>query len=377
VKVLPKKRLRNLVIGSLRRQGYQVRKGAISLPDDLDKDGFRQLHRLAVEKRITASRSRLERWEALLLDRIANGSEVDPSAILPKLVRVIPRSNDELLFRYAALHWSIPVSAGYGRRLRFLVLDESNGKLIGLFGLGDPVYALRARDQWIGWTKEAKKQHLYHVLDAYVLGAVPPYSFLLCSKLVAMLALSNEVREVFRRKYRNSRSLITKARRMPHLTLLTTTSALGRSSVYNRIRVDGFEYWSAVGFTEGSGEFHFSNGIYADVRAFAESRCLATAKKQAWGTGFRNKREVIKKCLPKIGLSSDLLYHGVRREIFVAPLASNALAYLKGEEKSPKFYDLPAKTLAALFLKRWLVPRATRDQRYKDFKREQYRLKSL
>jgi hypothetical protein len=103
---------------------------------------------------------------------------------------VKPKSDDELLFRYACAHWSIPVSSGYGRRLRFLVKDESNGKLIGLFGLGDPVYSMRARDEWIKWDSSAKKERLYNVMDAYVLGAVPPYASLLCGKLVAMLVLS-------------------------------------------------------------------------------------------------------------------------------------------------------------------------------------------
>jgi len=51
--------------------------------------------------------------------------------------------------------------------------------LIGLFGLGDPVYAIKARDEWIGWDSNAKAARLYHVMDAYVLGAVPPYSRLL------------------------------------------------------------------------------------------------------------------------------------------------------------------------------------------------------
>ena len=59
------------------------------------------------------------------------------------------------------------------------------------------MYALRARDKWIGWTSEDKKHRLYHVMDAYVLGAVPPYSALLGGKLIALLTLSNEVRQEF------------------------------------------------------------------------------------------------------------------------------------------------------------------------------------
>ncbi|MGB9713316.1 MAG: Druantia anti-phage system protein DruA [Dissulfurimicrobium sp.] len=57
-------------------------------------------------------------YEDRLIRYIANGDEVVPSAIRPKLVVVKPESEHELLFRYACLHWGIPVSAGYGRRRR-------------------------------------------------------------------------------------------------------------------------------------------------------------------------------------------------------------------------------------------------------------------
>ncbi len=42
-----------------------------------------------------------------------------------------------------------------------------------------------------------KARHLYHMMDAYMLGAVPPYSFLLGGKPTTMLACSNEVRNAF------------------------------------------------------------------------------------------------------------------------------------------------------------------------------------
>ena len=60
--------------------------------------------------------------ESKLLSRFASGKEVQPGKIKPRLVEVKRHSQDELLFRYACLHWSIPVSSGYGRRLRFLVM---------------------------------------------------------------------------------------------------------------------------------------------------------------------------------------------------------------------------------------------------------------
>jgi hypothetical protein len=375
MRVAKKDDLRKRIIGALRVQGYRVHDGVIGIPQDSNKDDFRRMNELAVARKMQKSGPYVKRYEDDLLDYIADGSEVKPTSVSPKIVLVKPDSTDELLFRYAYLHWSIPISAGYGRRLRFLVMDESNNKLIGILGLGDPVYAIQARDRWIGWDRDVKKDRLYHVMDAFVLGAIPPYSYLLGGKLVAMLACSNEVRHAFRDKYKERKSLIAEETRPPYLALLTTTSALGRSSIYNRIRVDGHRYWTSVGFTQGSGEFHFSNGVYEDLHAYVTRYCDPTAKQEAWGSGFRNKREVIRKGLAKLELSAGLIYHGIQREIFVAPLGRQALRFLRGEVSRPCFYDWPVERLSEIFLSRWLYARAKRKPEYRQFRRSEYRLR--
>ena len=230
-----REQLKTLVIKSLRSQGFRISGAHISPPADLSKDRVRGLHQVSVAHRIATAERSLRRFENQLLGRIANGNEIIPNKIAPKLVVVKSGSKDELLFRYASLHWSIPVSSGYGRRLRFLVIDQYNQKLIGLFGLADPVFNLGGRDSWVAWDHHKRKRNLQYVMDAFVLGAVPPYSFLLCGKLVAMLVASNEVRLAFRKKYSKSYSLIRNKSLDGRLALVTTTSALGRSSIYNRL----------------------------------------------------------------------------------------------------------------------------------------------
>lgn len=366
------RRLRRAIFRSLRQQGYKIEDGLIRSPDLGDKGQVRDLHRMVAKKVIDLAEPAIGKYEPRIIKFIANGNEVEPERIKPRLELVESDTWNSLIFRHACLHWSIPVSKGYGRRIRFLVIDENNGKLIGIIGLGDPVFSLRDRDNWIGWNYEAKKRNLYHVMDAYVLGAVPPYSQLLCGKLVAMLALSNEVRSVFKEKYFNNRSLISKAKRPPYLGLLTTSSALGRSSVYNRIRVNGYSYWKSVGNTQGSGELHFSNGVYEDIYEFVSRYSEPTAKRIEWGTGFRNKREVVRRTLQLLGLPRDLIYHGIRREIFVAPLGMNSAKFLRGEITRPKCFDWPADTLSEMFKNRWLLSRAERCPAYREFQREQY-----
>jgi hypothetical protein len=366
--------LRKRIVRSLRAQGFRVRDGAILPPKDLSKEKIRELHGSAVAHRIERARGGLFRMEKDLLRHIASGYEVVPSRIFPRVVEVLPDSEEELLFRYASLHWSIPVSSGYGRRLRFLVVDEYNGKLIGLIGLGDPVFSLRPRDQWVGWTPSDRKKRLGNVMDAFVLGAVPPYSFLLCGKLVAMLAASDTIRRAFKRKYGGARSVIRRKVHDGRLALITTTSALGRSSVYNRLRLGDRVLYQSVGFTRGSGEFHFSNGLYGAITEFAEKNCKPTAKQERWGTGFRNRREVIRKCLRALGLSSDWIYHGIQREVFVVPLARNTREFLRGEHTRLFWYQQSEARMFEYFRDRWMLPRAAWDDRYRMFNRDDFRL---
>lgn len=369
-----RQKLRQRILRALREQGFRMQDGRLVVPDGQDKAFLRTLHARAVLHNMERSREGLERHEARLLSFIASGYEVNPEAIQPRLVQVLPDSEEERLFRYCRLHWTVPVSSGYGRRLRFLVFDDSNGKLIGLFGLGDPVFALGPRDCWIGWSHEAKRRRLQHVMDLFILGAVPPYSQLLCGKLIALLATSWEVQQAFRRKYGGQRSYIRRQRLDGRLALLTTTSALGRSSLYNRLVYRGTPVFSSVGFTQGFGEFHFINGLYHDLQQLALAHCEATAKHRRWGEGFRNRRELLRKALPLLGLSRELVYHGVQREIFLAPLAKNTREFLKSEHQRLYAYRRRASELFAWFRERWLLPRAMRDDSYRRFEPESYRL---
>lgn len=371
--VAERKRLRRRIVRSLGEQGFEWEGGRV-VRGPSGKAALRELHTAAVQHRRERARPGLERHQNDLLGFIADGGEVDPKRIAPRLVEVQRNSVEELLFRFVALHWSIPVSSGYGRRLRFLVMDDSTGKLMGLFGLGDPVMNVRARDQWVGWGGTERGNGLQHVLEAFVVGAVPPYSRLLGGKLVALLLASREVRMAFKRKYRNTKTVISNREFNGQLYMITTQSALGRSSIYNRLRFRDQLVLRSVGYTAGFGEFHFSNGLYADLSAYAQRYCEPSAKAGAWGSGFRNRREVIRKALVSLGLPTDWNHHGVRREVFVAPLAANTKNLLLGKARRGRWLYPQADELAAWWAERWLTPRVERCPDFQEFRREDYRL---
>lgn len=371
-----REKLRALVLRALKKQGYDVRGSRPTPPTIRSKDELRALHAPSVGHRVERAAGELRRYEDRLIKHIASGREIDPERISPTLVPVTRGSHEERLFRYASLHWSVPVSSGYGRRLRFLVLDSHNEKLMGIIGVGDPVFNVGVRDQWIGWDLNARKERLQQVMDAFVIGAIPPYSQLLMGKLVAMLLVSRELHSAFAVKYGHRVSRISNRSLADRLALITTTSALGRSSLYNRLTFDGRRLFVSAGFTAGYGEFHFTNGIYDAISQYARDVCEPTERNELWGggDGFRNRREVIRKTLTSLGLSTELVFHGIRREFFVVPAASNATQYLRGDHVRlrPKTHSM--KQLFDAFRERWLLPRAERDHRYQDFDVDSYRL---
>ena len=374
-------RLRARVEGHLSSLGFQVGNGCLLAPVARDKDQLRALHADAAKVVRDGSRGTLARYENRFVACLARGTGIVPERIRPALVPIADRRSFEgQLWRWCSLHWSIPVSSGYGRRMRFLVVDRGHDdKVIGLIGLADPVYALASRDSAIGWNREWRKERLFSVMDAFVLGAVPPYNALCGGKLVALLATSSQIRDDFAERYRGHVTLIARRKADARLALVTTSSALGRSSVYNRLtRPDGSLAFKPVGYTSGTGDFHFAGSIYRELADYAARNTPegVTQRHERWtGETFRNRREVIQRALDSLGYDSrKLRIHGIRRQVFLAPLAVNALEWLCGESQSLDWCTLDCHSLGTWWLERWAIRRAARMPDWQRFDPESWRL---
>ena len=311
-----------------------------------------------------------------LIENFADGTDIVPSRIEPELVPVVSGKPTGDLFRLATLLWSVPVSKGYGRRMRFLVRDKYNGKLIGIFALGDPVFNLSCRDQWIGWDVHARQERLVNILDAYVVGAVPPYNEILGGKLVASLIGSAEVSHAFTKKYGRSEGIISGEKKAARLALVTVTSALGRSSLYNRLSLkdeggDSLVQLLKIGETRGYGHFQLSNGLFERIRELLIREGHPYANAHGFGQGPNWRIRVLRVGLKRLGLDDELIHHGIQREVFAMPLASNFREYLCHGSKKAKLHRPPASTIAQAALRRWVLPRAERNPEYMEFRREQ------
>ena len=363
--------LRRRVRQHLRCLGFSKTAEGLLVPPSLDKDAYRELHAPQRSERLIQEQEFLAQKSKSLIEYFANGNEIDVDRLNVRLELIDQQCWQSDLFRFASLLWSIPVSYGFGRRMRYLVWDEHSGKLVGLFALGDPVFNLRARDEWIGWSAEDRGKRLVHLLDGYVIGAVPPFNDILGGKLVAALMRTKEVARDFRERYGRTTGIISGDAKNAHLVAITTTSALGRSSVYNRLRLAGVTYLRSLGFTSGFGHFHFPQALFEDMRAYLKVRKHKYADSHQYGDGPNWRLRTIRQALRLLGMDPKLLRHGLSREVFISCLADNALEILRGKRKRPKYDSLlSASEVTALAIKRWLKPRSERNSAYRLVTRE-------
>lgn len=325
------------------------------------KDVIRQLHEAQRRERATREKKLLEKYGNQIISYFAEGKEIEPRKIDPKLIRVVESDSLEgHLFRAATLLWSVPVSRGYGRRLRYLVVDQQNTKLVGILGLGDPVFNLRCRDEWINWNVHQRRERLSSVFDAYVLGAVPPYSLMLGAKLIGSLVAAQEIRIEFRERYAHKEGLISKRVKDPHLVLITTTSALGRSSVYNRLRLPGIVNFIKIGTTDGWGHFTVTDELFKQVRFVLKTNGDPYFNNYEFGQGPSWRLRTLRKACHILGVDENLLRHGIKREVYAIPLATNWREILLGREKIPEYEPRNVSEIAMAAIRRWVIPRSER-----------------
>lgn len=324
------------------------------------------------EERLSTNADFLSRRASALLPNFACGHEVDPVSITPVIERVFAQTKQAELFRMASLTWSIPVSKGFGRRLRYLVWDAHNDKLIGLIAIGDPVFNLSVRDNLIGWNAHQRSTRLVNIMDAYVLGALPPYNALLAGKLVACLVRNREIYDEFNRIYGNTVGIISKQEKKARLLTVTTSSSMGRSSVYNRLKLDSVQYFKSIGYTQGWGHFHIPDSLFWELREYLRSLGHRYADLHQFGQGPNWRLRATRAALRALGFKNNLLRHGIQREVFICNLASNANIILRTGKGKPEISDLlSTQEIAELALERWILPRSIRSPEYRTWNKNE------
>ncbi|MCL4492707.1 MAG: DUF4338 domain-containing protein [Nitrospirae bacterium] len=325
-------------------------------PNTYDKETVKQSMAFKRDEIISKHQGWINKHIDIARKNLANGYEVLTSEIDP-IIEVCKTEKQHSLFRILRYYWSSPYSEYVGRRIKLIIRDRAlpNKPVIGIAALGSPIIHIPERDEWIGWDKNTRTKNLIYELHALVIGALPPYNYLLGGKLISFILASNEVRKIYRDKYRDQITYKEK-RTVNKLIGIFTTSLYGNSSQYNRMKFNGELLYQPIGQTKGFGSLHLSDETIQLMIKFLKSRRIEVGHK--FGDGPSWIMRVIRNAGDLLGFDSDfLLRHSFKRNIYFIPLAKNHKELLNGQTKKALFNNYSKKDLVDFWKKRWLLNR--------------------
>lgn len=353
----------------LREQIIQAHQYAHRISESGDKEAIRSLHTCSRDERSQLTEKQQQQLSGPLAKYFASGNEIDPKCIQVGLVPAEHRTPEGDLFTIARKSWSLPFSKGYGRRLRYLVMDTHHDKLIGIIGLQSPPADLGCRDRLIGLKKGQKKMNtLNAMLDAYTVGAVPPYSQLIGGKLVAGLLSSDQIRTDYWKKYGAKKTEIRNKLLSQPLIAITTTSAYGRSSIYNRLKHESRLLAEPIGYTKGYGSLHLEM-LYPQIIQYLKSKDLYRVG--GYGNGPRIRWQNIAVAQKELGLPSTVLHHGIQRQVFMFRHVRN-LKEVISQSHTPDTITLSVNDWSEYWKQRWAIPRSERNPSWADASAMEY-----
>lgn len=356
----PKQKVKLLILRDLWNLDWDIKIGKKKIevfpPEAYDKETIKQAMAIKRDEIINANRKWIDKNIDFARKNLATGYDVMCSDIDP-IIEVCETAKQHALFRMYRYYWSSPYSDYVGRRIKLLIRDRAlpNKPVIGIAALGSPIIHIPERDEFIGWDKNTRTKNLIYTMDAFVIGALPPYNYLLGGKLISLLLASNEVRKIYREKYKGKVTIIDK-RIANSLVGIFTTSLYGKSSQYNRLKFHDNLLFQPIGHTKGYGTLHLSKETIQEMVKFLKSKNIDVNHK--FGDGPSWVMRVIAAAGELVGFDSDfLLKHSFKRSIYFVPLAKNFREVLNDEIKRPKYCNYTKRELVNHWKERWLENR--------------------
>jgi hypothetical protein len=335
---------------------YSKNKIIVSPPEEYTKTAVKEAMAMKRVEILHNNRRWIKDHMNLAKENLAPGIEVIDSKIKP-VIEVCETKKQHDLFRIFRYSWSSPYSEYVGRRIKIIIRDHGikSKPVIGIAALGSPIIHIPERDEWIGWDKEIRTKYLNFTMDAYVIGALPPYNDLLGGKLISYILASKKIRDIYSKKYKNQITLIDK-KIADKLVGIFTTSLYGKSSQYNRITYDDKVLYMPIGQTKGFGTLHFSEQTIKSMVTLLKSRNISA--RHDFGSGPSWVMRVVRSAGEILGFDSDyLLKHSFKREIYFVPLTTNYKEFLNGKTKKVKYTNFKMKDLVEFWKSRWFEKR--------------------
>lgn len=365
--------LKNNIIDSLECQGFSVN-GKVQ-PLKFNKNAYRKIHTQSKIEQLKLQKTFFEKSHDIVKQYFVKGIDINPAEIKLELRLVETGSEDEIVYRWwNLLWWSVPYQKAYGRQMRFLLWDTTHNAPFGIIGLQSPVLKMSVRDSYLKIPNGDLDLWINKSMQAQRLGALPPYNQLLGGKMVGLALTSNELRKAYKEKYQNVTTLMKKRKIEPDLLFITTTSAFGRSSIYNRLKFNNEPVAISLGYTQGSGTFHIPQDLYIEIQEYLKKRDVNI--KTTFGNGPSRKIKLLDKAFGMLNLG-NYTYHNIQREFFLFPLAKNINNVIQKNVR-PNYYSRKLYNLTDYWIERWCSPRSKRITDWQKFngKKLSYYLKS-
>jgi len=215
-----------------------------------------------------------------------------------------------------SLHWKQNV----GRNLKYIVVDETSGKYLGLITIASDVVSIQSRDEKIGWNTENKfkQKKINNSAIASTIVPTQPLGFnFLGTKLIACLTTLDRIKNDWEEKYGDK------------LVGITTTSLFGSKSSYNSIK-----WWKKMGTTSGKmllspSEKHYQFWHHWLKENYGGYERLIKTENDTIVSG--PKQKIINKIFQLLDISSSSFYHENNRGVYYSPLYKNTYQFLRGE----------------------------------------------
>lgn len=359
--------LKNRIISVIKDQGFKINPHLRPMADQ--KEIYKKIQVKSKKEQLKAHQEFILRYKGIIKHYLRNGSQIKPCDISLELREVVPDSLEEIIFKWWNLNWwSIPYQRPYGRQMRFVLWDRHHNTPFGLIGLQSPVLKMSVRDKALKIPKEELDYWVNHSMHAQRLGALPPYNSLIGGKMVALAVTCNELRQKYRDKYIDRESILQKRILDPNLFFITTTSAFGKSSIYNRLNYCKQKVAISLGYTKGFGTFHIPEDLYIEIIKYLEIKGIEAAR--SFGSGPSRRIKLLSMAFRHLEIP-NFTYHNLKREFFLFPLIENLIDVIAKKEE-PIYYNRSFKDLELYWKNRWAIPRSERDNSWRTFDTEEF-----
>jgi hypothetical protein len=196
---------------------------------------------------------KLERLNNMTLEpvdgRVFNDYTMNPMDMDLELVEIDSKEFTELTTQIA----SFPIESQIGRKLTVGLKERSTNTWVGFVRISSPVSSIKPRNEYFGESLRLDKVNP-HIYNGQTIVPVQPFGFnYLGGKLMSLVCISNEVREMFNKKYGTN------------ILVFETTSLYGNTKTNSQY--DGLEpYIKFRGLTESTNLLTPIDEIYFELR---------------------------------------------------------------------------------------------------------------